>query len=1713
MSARYQLLRPLGSGGAGQVHLARDLAAGAQAPLLAAKGLTAGDAVLEVEVLRAFAHPGIVRVLDVDLSSTPPLLLEELIDGPTLDRAARGAGRDEIVGWVLEVLEALAALHARGLVHGDVKPANVLLRSSGTERHPVLVDFGLCRRLGARHGGLSGTLLYAAPEVLTDAPVTPGRDVYATGLMAIELLAGRHPFAGLEPATLLHAHQESAIAAPPGVSAPVEAALLALVEKTEAERPSAAAAALRLCEALGRPASATQRFRAAVATAPLVEREEALAALTVLLPARAAQSEGAAELDGSPAPTRPLVLNVIGAAGAGRSRFCREASHRARLAGCSVISLEPGPESFDAVRRTLLALGERDIQSFDDPPADRWTQVDRVATLMVEAVTSRPALLVVDRSELLDAESRDTLRVALTRLAFAEPASGALRVVLAGSAPLDIPSNDGVSVSAPLAPLSPSGISRWVEAVFSSGARPPRASQPTAREREDTSAASRPEALVGALQRLTQGHPGHIATLLEALLESGEVSVHEGVPALAEHLSGLPAGIEEALARRLAALTSEERDVLDLVRAARTAIPTGLLATAAGLDQQRTESAVAGLVTAGLLTRREGGALRSELPLTAPPERTADLHYRLARATLGLGARETVAGFGLDAAAHHAAVAARHGDRRLAGIAWRAGVASLDGLRGLPLRRLLDDLTVLAPDEAERGQILLRAAAAWRASGDLAEAATRAEAAAATPPASVEAALLLAELALDSGRLEEAHEKASKLDLPPERSGEAAAVAARASILLGRYEDGARVARGALSGDLRDPALAGRLRQSVALAAYYTNEAESARDAFEASAKAFAEAGDLSGQAAAVNGVGLIAHRRGDFDAAVAAYEESHRLAVLSGDRKRAAIAAMNVGTVLQETGRTAAAAERYRESLAASDLVGDEGAVARAANNLGNALTSLGRLGEALHWLDRSDALARQHGMRLVLAYNLALRGKVHHRRGELPDARRCLVTALDSLREMGSSGEAGELSVELGLIERTALDPNGMEHFAAAAEQQARASGAEKQLSAIAFLRGEAHRLRGDSEAALEKLREALTLADRHHQKELGWLAEAALGRVHRERGNSLEARTRLSAAAERLLADAQDLAGRERELFLGEPERAKILEEARQAADTGQPLPRADIDRLLRILEINRRLVSERDVQRLLEHILDEAISLTGAERGFVILGRPSDGADLDVRAARNIDHESLKKHRARVSTSVLRDVVETGEAILTVDAGEDARFRDAASVHALKLRSILCLPLRAHGKTFGAIYLDNRFQTSTFSDRDLPTAGAFADQASVALENARLHEEAATAQRELAASHARVEALNRELEKRLEDQATRLAEAESHLERQRTVLETRYRYDNIVGQSPPMKRLFGVLDRVTDTSVPVLVQGESGTGKELVARAIHFNSARKDHEFVSVNCAALTETLLESELFGHVKGAFTGSERDRKGLFEVADRGTLFLDEVADMSLGMQAKLLRALQEGEIWPVGARRAIRVDVRIVAACNRDLADLVRDGSFRQDLFFRLNVVRVVLPPLRERGEDIALLVHRFMDRLGKEQGRNFRISQGAMDRLLRYEWPGNVRELEACVLNACLFSDGEVLSDAHFAHKPELYADRRPNKKGAVPPLPGASGHELLDLANMTLDALEERAILASLEASSGNKVEAARRLGVTRQTLYNKLKALNIEIRRDIRRMDD
>ncbi len=316
-----------------------------------------------------------------------------------------------------------------------------------------------------------------------------------------------------------------------------------------------------------------------------------------------------------------------------------------------------------------------------------------------------------------------------------------------------------------------------------------------------------------------------------------------------------------------------------------------------------------------------------------------------------------------------------------------------------------------------------------------------------------------------------------------------------------------------------------------------------------------------------------------------------------------------------------------------------------------------------------------------------------------------------------------------------------------------------------------------------------------------------------------------------------------------------------------------------------------------------------------------------------------------------------------------------------------------------------------------------------------------------------------------------------------------LRSDYDIANIIGRSQPMKKLMDMISMVAPSEATVLITGESGTGKELIARSLHFNSPRKEKPLVVVNCASIAETLLESELFGHEKGAFTGADKRREGRFMQANHGTIFLDEIGETSPTMQAKLLRVLQEKEVQRVGGEETIKVDVRIVAATNRNLEADVAKGRFREDLFYRLNVMNLNVPPLKERQEDIPILAQHFLEKFADKNRKTVKgFVPLAVDMLLNYDWPGNVRELENAIERAVILLTGEHITEKQLPlNITKKYPDLSTSPTAAAPVMDGTR----------SMEEIEKEAILATLKASGGNKSETARRLGITRKTLHNKL----------------
>ncbi|MBI4615393.1 MAG: sigma 54-interacting transcriptional regulator [Planctomycetes bacterium] len=521
-----------------------------------------------------------------------------------------------------------------------------------------------------------------------------------------------------------------------------------------------------------------------------------------------------------------------------------------------------------------------------------------------------------------------------------------------------------------------------------------------------------------------------------------------------------------------------------------------------------------------------------------------------------------------------------------------------------------------------------------------------------------------------------------------------------------------------------------------------------------------------------------------------------------------------------------------------------------------------------------------------------------------------------------------------------------------------------------------------------------------------------------------------------------------------------------------------PARDYRNVLMLLETINAVNLEVDLERLLVRVVDVMIDLTRAQRGILLLYGGKEGA-LERRVARA---------RGRVD---LEPPVEYDEGLV---ARVLARREPTSDQDTRAFGQTMCVPLEVRDKILGAMLVDGAGTASPFTDSDLTFFQALAREVSIAIENARLYAEAKLRRVELEEKQREIEELNRRLEEKVRRQSIELEVVKDELEKNIQELVLKYNYDRIVGASAAMREVFRLLDKVTDSDVPVLVRGESGTGKDLVAKTIHYNGPRSRGRFLSENCAAIHETLLESELFGHTKGAFTGAHKDKKGLFELASGGTLFLDEIGDMSLALQSKFLRVLEEGMVRPVGGSRQHRVDVRIVSATNKDLSLLIREGKFREDLYFRLNVVGIELPPLRDRKEDIPLLVETFLaEQAARRNEPAKRLGKSAMEVLFSYEWPGNVRELRNLLERLAVIHEGEEIGpDAIRVHlRPGSLAERAP-----LPP--GRSYKE-------AKRHFEAEYVAESLRRTGGNVSAAARLMQLERRYVYELMNRHGLERR--------
>ncbi len=837
----------------------------------------------------------------------------------------------------------------------------------------------------------------------------------------------------------------------------------------------------------------------------------------------------------------------------------------------------------------------------------------------------------------------------------------------------------------------------------------------------------------------------------------------------------------------------------------------------------------------------------------------------------------------------------------------------------------------------------------------------------------------------------------------------------------------------------------------------------------------------------------LLALRRGQH---VEARRQAERARLLSRTDEQRARAESLFGMLALALGQPEAALAAFRLSREFAARAGAILEEATYATGVAAAAASVGDLGEALEAARRALLLFEHLGRAAEAARAVLSIAAAHAAAGAVLEAREAAEEAI--FRAKSSADQRCRAYAHFVLCDVAASDSEAVEHVKRA--QSLLEPDADDDLRSAARLlqHGEdvdrvVHdQLARRDEAAIDARLEwwgarALALLDRPR----GERGDAVLGELKSlsrtvspvgVRGPALFAGARLAAqlgdgATARHFTEA--VADAARELLRRAPEelRPAVMalpwlaraQEAQGAVQGFTPEQLADVESLVRALGHRERL------RPLLDQVLDALVLWTGVERGLLLLRAPN--GHLRPRAARNISKHDLTGVQLELSTSLAERALAEGRPVVAVDAAGDLP-EVHESVHALKLRSVLAVPLVARGEPLGVVYLDDRMRRGAFGARELSWVSLVATLAALAIADAR-------DQLLLRRAARRAERASRRLDVELSRREAELDVAERELSRVKGARETRFSYDAIVGKSEAVRGMLQIVDRVTATEVPVLLLGESGSGKELVARAIHQNGARAKAPFVSENCAAIPETLLESTLFGHVRGAFTGAQRPRSGLFEVAHRGTLFLDEIGEMSLGMQTKLLRALQNGEVRPVGSETVRHVDVRVIGATHRDLNALVAAGKFREDLLYRLNVISVRVPPLRERFGDVSILVSHFLRM--HVAGRRVTVDRAAMEALSAFPWPGNVRQLENEVRRALVLADDAIRLE-HLSR--EIVQSARPNR-----------AQEEFDLRGR-VDALEADLVRAALRRTDGNQTRAAALLGLSRFGLQKMMKRLEI-----------
>jgi Nif-specific regulatory protein len=1624
--------------------------------------------------LARLLHPNIVRVHDFgQIEDGTPFFTMELVEGKPLSPSLSTGDLGSFLAAAEGACAALGAIHSAGFVHGDVKPENILIVGDApfTPADVRLVDLGLSGPSG-EHGRPRGTPGFAAPEVLNGEAPTPASDLYSLGATLYVTLSRSTQAAQESLAEIIHSREARAVSPMPlraaGVPEEIERVVLALLEIEPQNRPRSAEEVWENLAPLTRRLhrESNGRARKDLVRGVLVGRDRELG-----------------EVLGEAGREGPVVL-VTGTEGSGRSRFLRELALRTEVEGgrAAVVSCSGRRDGgAEWMRRIRLLAGSQN-------PRESW------GSLLSGLAGSGQTLLALE--DLQEASSED-LEVARRALSARTPAG--VSVVLSWAEP---------------APVADS-------------------------EFEDFRLLAHGEWL-GEAPKHVKLEPLGVemsSELVRLLLGGTHISEVENV--VHRRAAGLPAWIDAALTSlidRRALVKEEDRwrlapeaDLEAPLPEFENVVEAGVRALDAG-----TRRWLAALGELG------GEAIASVVAVVAGADRTAEEET----VSFGFAVRHESGGIAWVRAQPVAACAkalSLLGDEEVRAIRVRAAEAlEKRPRRAANLWLLVDEpekaLEVLGEEDDEslpararwaREQLRLDAlertgrveAPHLKAAASVAEAAEQFNEASELWKRFIESSVKANEIA--EGHLRAAVCRRSLADYPAtqahldaceealpelENSNPSKAAQYRSAVLnerswismtTGDLEGGVDFAKRSLNSVPSD-SLPEQFTAWLRLCANYSQlgEIKQAEDALGKAFRLSDEMGDELAQMRAHGNAHILAKHKGDTTEERRHVEAAY---AISRNRQLKSLQCRHASAMSSVVEKTGSLEEMRQKALEAESLAREAGDVSilssilnaaarvelRAGNirkgwNLSKAALSLGQQ------LQQKAAVGMARN-RLGMIYSLLGRKRKATRSFSqaieiLEGADRSVSFALCNKAEMlldrGNSEEANELFAKAGASSKmfpavAAFVARARARFAARLGDVNAAKEAVESVSSPSILESEPEShalfleaqaflayLGGEIEAAVRLWNEAIEI---YRQREYPVFHARCMTDAARTLAGHTGLDPRWQAVSIQWLRETRSIYER---IGAPGPLQAVLADLVRLQEDSSRSLEAPSIrdarDTLFQVSEILNSLL---DLSEMLKRALRLVAQRLNADRGLIIL-LSEDSGELDPVAQIGQVDSHVRADALQISTTVVRQVAETGAVFRSHDATADPRLQTFKSVFDLSLRSILCAPLRIRSETVGTIYLQNRTANKSFTDDDIELLESFSNLIAIAIEKSRYQE-----------------GLRRANESLVDENVTLRREVGS-----------RYQFTNLVGQSREMREVNALIDRFSRVPTDILIQGETGTGKELVAKTIHYNSSRKNRPFMSVSCVALPETLIEAELFGIEDHVATGV-RARKGIFEQAEGGSVLLDEIGDMPLELQARLLRVLQEREFTRVGGRKTIPMDVRVIAATNADLQDRVREGRFREDLYFRVKRLVIDLPPLRDRKSDIPVLAKFFLDNYCAEIKRSVpKLSPELLEVIGRSSWPGNVRELEHYMESLLVLDDGPILEPK------VLPGDIGGSSTAAgTPSLTSLHGHGA-DSLQEALNTMEHELIEQALRRAGGNRSRAARLLGMAEPTLRYRLRKL-------------